>query len=949
MPRRSFGILYREFLFRVVDRELLSTYGTGDAHRILAQIAAMLVLFGCAISIPAVDRNVEFSNPVRVFLAWRFEHFLIATTMLAVGLLAVLSWDSMFPTHRDLLVLAPLPVRARTILLAKLAALASALGLAVVALHVVAGVIWPLALNRAAPPAAMPNLTRTAALPPGGVGDLAAALDRDLAGVRDHGWLASGAGGALSIAVSRHGVRRVWTYGVARPDSLFQIGSITKTFTALALARMVQDGRVRLNTPVRELIPEAGIPGPGASGTPEITLEDLATHRSGLPMMPPGIVPQRERSPFIGYHADDLYVYLRRHGLGRPAETAFAYSNLGFGLLGHALARHAQTDYPTLIRRLVTQPLGLADTGALPPGQQRRVMQGYDEEGRPVEAWAFDEIFAGAGAMYSTAPDLLAWLEANLHPEGALAAPLELTQQRRRVARGATSIGLAWMIDDRSGEIRHDGAVAGFTAAAFFDPGHDVAAVVLTNRGPGVSAPASIVLDEIRARLSGVAAPAQDEVVVPARGGVRSWLRITFAYWTTMVAASLFIVALLIGVQGLALAVLPRRYFLRVSPLLQLTAFAALVGVYLLQPIGFISDDLVAAQSDGLLAASPSYWFLGLFQSLSGSQAMPLLAARAWVGLGAALSVAALAYAVSYAQTLRGIAEEPAVTPAPGSRRLVLRSHGPVSSLSVFALRTLFRSGTPRVVMAFYWGLGFAFAVGFIKSPRGQQFATAVESGTWYDTSLPLLVASILMMGAAVIAARNAFAIPQDPAANWIFRMVPLRDGRSYGAARRRALLAVSVLPVCAMSAVAFFSIWPWGPALRHTLALALFGTVLVEIADGNSRRIPFTCSYLPGKSQLHIRALVVVLIGIPLVVNAASFEREALRGGVRYALMLAVLAATLAALKWSSGWLPTAEMPDFEDEPDDRVPTLELWDCLPAMVGAQEAGSIPSPAPRRP
>jgi hypothetical protein len=501
------------------------------------------------------------------------------------------------------------------------------------------------------------------------------------------------------------------------------------------------------------------------------------------------------------------------------------------------------------------------------------------------------------------------------------------------------------MIDDHSAEIRHDGAVAGYTAAAFFDAGHDVAAVVLANRGPGVSAPASTVLDDIRARLTGVAAPVLDDVVVPAQGGASSWLRITFAYWMTMVAASLFIAGLLIGLQGLALGLLPRRYFLRVSPLLQLAAFAAVVGVYLLQPIGFVSDDLVAAQSGGMLAASPSYWFLGLFQSLNGSHAMSLLAARAWVALGTVLAIAVVVYAASYVKTLRGIAEQTGVVPPVGKLHGALKGYGPVSSLSTFALRTLFRSGTPRVVMAFYWGLGCAFAMGFIKSPRGQQFAAAVEPGSWYDTSLPFLVASILIMEAAVLAARNAFAMPQDLAANWIFRMVPLRDDRLYGVARRRALLAVSVLPVCAISVAACLTVWPWGPALRHALALALLGTTFVEIADRGTRRIPFTCSYLPGKSQFHIRALIVVLIAVPLVIGAASFEREALRDGGRYALTLAVLGAALAAAKCRTAWWPAAEMATFEDEPDDRVPTMDIWDCLPGRVGADDVGALTSPS----
>src|SRR5262245_6136653 len=232
MAKRPFRILYREFLFRVIDRELLSTHAAGDAHQLFTQIAAVLVFFSLAMSIPALDRNVGFSAPMQLFFAWRFEHFLIATTMLAVGLFAVLSWGSMFPDYRDLVILAPLPVRARTILLAKLAAIVTALCLAVFAMHAAAGVIWPWSLNRSAQSIVMPALTRVPALPPVGVADLQVVLDRDLAGARDHGWLAPGAGGGLAVAVSQRGRRRVMTYGAAQPDSLFQIGSITKTFTA---------------------------------------------------------------------------------------------------------------------------------------------------------------------------------------------------------------------------------------------------------------------------------------------------------------------------------------------------------------------------------------------------------------------------------------------------------------------------------------------------------------------------------------------------------------------------------------------------------------------------------------------------------------------------------------------------------------------------------------------
>src|SRR5262249_42036723 len=152
-------------------------------------------------------------------------------------------------------------------------------------------------------------------------------------------------------------------------------------------------------------------------------------------------------------------------------------------------------------------------------------------------------------------------------------------------------------IDPVSQNIEHSGAVAGFTADAFFNRKDDVALVVLANRGQGVGAEVSRIADHIRARLSGHPATALDVVFVPPTGGVRSWLRILFAYWITMIAASIFVAGLMIGLQGLAAAFLSRRHFLRVSPILQLSSFAVLVGGYLLLPLAFGTDDLLAAQA----------------------------------------------------------------------------------------------------------------------------------------------------------------------------------------------------------------------------------------------------------------------------------------------------------------------------------------------------------------
>ena len=316
MIRRQFGVLYRDFLFRVVDRELLSTHAKGDASQLLLQIVTLLAFVSIALSIPALI--VDFTGPVqaRVMAAWSLEHFLIATTMLAVGVLAVLSWGAMFPDHRDVLVLAPLPIRARTILVAKLVAVITALGVTIGALHLVAGLVWPMVFNSRVHAATMLALTSDAPTAPVRVTGLQPVLDRDLEWAMRHGRLAAGARGGLAIGVYQQGERRIVIYGAATPTSLFQIGSVTKPFTGLVLAEMVETHQVSLNQPVRQLIPDAHLARPAG---PEITLLDLATHHAGLPSMPQDYRPIDPMNPYAAFHVENLYAFLAHHGLAGQA------------------------------------------------------------------------------------------------------------------------------------------------------------------------------------------------------------------------------------------------------------------------------------------------------------------------------------------------------------------------------------------------------------------------------------------------------------------------------------------------------------------------------------------------------------------------------------------------------------------------------------------------------
>ena len=345
------------------------------------------------------------------------------------------------------------------------------------------------------------------ALPPVKPAELEAVLDRDLAaarvGIFRPGALSAGAAGGVAIGVYEDGVRRVFAFGDAKADSIFEIGSISKTFTALMLARMVEQGTVKFDEPVRELLPEGAVPKPDG---PEITLLDLATQHSGLPRLPNNFHPADPQNPYADYHPADLYRYLASHGVARPPAAEFLYSNLGFGLLGQALAVRAGKNYAALLQQEIAGPLRLKDTVvSLSPEQQARFIQGHDPDHRPARAWDLDAL-AGAGAIRSTAADMLTYLEAQLHPGKypELAAAIEQTHDLHADALPGMHIGLAWLYVDKAGYYWHNGGTGGFSSYAFFDPKHDCAAVVLFNTtlGPDGSF-ADLLGTHVRQRLVG--------------------------------------------------------------------------------------------------------------------------------------------------------------------------------------------------------------------------------------------------------------------------------------------------------------------------------------------------------------------------------------------------------------------------------------------------------------
>jgi CubicO group peptidase (beta-lactamase class C family) len=940
MAKRQFRVLYRLFLFRMVDLEVLSAHAEGDARKLLGRFASLLVFVSVATSCGAVGfLDANMTPAARLDLTVYMEHFLIATTMLVVGIFAVLSWDSTFPDQRDVQVLAPLPLRARTMFLAKVAASATALGLVVVLLHSAAGLIWPLAFAVQATPQQTLALSFDPTPAPLSVTDLKPDLDRALRQARTSGWLAPGTGGGLAIGASQHGVRRVFAYGAASPDSLFEIGSISKTFTGLMLARMVEQGKARFDEPVRMLLPVGTVSKPAGR---EISLIDLATHHSGLPPMPDNF-PIDRSNPCGDYRPADLYAYLAKHGVERPADATFLYSNLGLGLLGQALAVRGGMSYPNLLREQVTGPLGLRDTVVLLSSEQtRRFIQGYDAEHRSIHSCDLDAE-AGAGGIRSTANDMLTYLEANLHPDKfkPMADALVESHRLRAEAPAGLRIALAWACLPDAGVCWHNGATPGFSSDAFFDPRHDDAAVVLLNIMPNPLISADLIAEHIRQRLSGKPAISLNTLAVPAGSGFPGLLRWFVAYWFTMLAAGAFVYFGLLGVQGLAAQILPRRLFLRSSGWLQLTAFCLFVAVYFLQPgVGGLVA-LIASPTRRWVACVPSYWFLGLFHELNGSMHPVLgpLGRRAWIALGASAFVAAAAHALSWMRTLRQIVEQPEISPGPRSVRWLPRFGTQVqTAIGQFAIRTLARSRQHRLILAFYWGIGLAATIFLLQTMEiNLPLPDAPANGMWHEANTSLLAASVVMLALAIVGARVVFALPLQLSANWIFRSIGVQAGRGTLAAARRALLALSVVPVWLVAAVVCLQLWPWREAAAHLAVLGLLGVALTDLALHGFRKIPFACSYLPGKSPVHM--LFLAACGLMWLVHlGVNFEQRALQESRTMTALLVLLTLVAAAVRWGTAVGARSESTalQFEEAPPPVVMGLGLHRDGVMVVGPQ-------------
>jgi len=266
-------------------------------------------------------------------------------------------------------------------------------------------------------------------------------------------------------------------------DTLFELGSVTKTFTATLLADMVVRGELSLDDPIDKFLP-GFVNVPSRNGK-KIKLIDLATHTSGLPSTPGNSKSQDNIPGYEGYTEQQLYDFLSHYTLTRDIGSKFEYSNMGMGLLGHILSLKTGRSYDELVLERICIPLKMDSTRReLSAELQKRQAEGYYLDGQKSKGWRMPPVFAGAGGLRSTANDMLKFLAANM---GLIKSPIlsafRKTHEGIRSGGKRLKVGLAWRVfqNENFKIILHTGGHEANSSFVCFDPQKKVGVVVLSN------------------------------------------------------------------------------------------------------------------------------------------------------------------------------------------------------------------------------------------------------------------------------------------------------------------------------------------------------------------------------------------------------------------------------------------------------------------------------------
>ncbi|WP_134090807.1 serine hydrolase [Olivibacter sp. XZL3] len=298
----------------------------------------------------------------------------------------------------------------------------------------------------------------------------------------------------LAIGIIHNGKASYYYYGETirgnkvLPDqgTLFEIGSITKTFTATLLANATLTDSINLNDPIAKYLPDSVAQN---TALEKINFQNLATHTSGLPRLPDNINPKEPLDPYKDYNRNALFAYLKNYKQRNAPDSVYEYSNLGYGIIGEILAYKKNSSYNELVEKTICGPLELINTTEFPGGDNlAKFIPTYNEKGELTPHWHFLAL-SGAGSLKSTIRDLLKFAESNINiPNTTLGKAIALTHKPSWLLSETQDLGLAWHINIENFQeiFWHNGGTFGSSSFLAFAPDKKIAVVVLANAAKSV-------------------------------------------------------------------------------------------------------------------------------------------------------------------------------------------------------------------------------------------------------------------------------------------------------------------------------------------------------------------------------------------------------------------------------------------------------------------------------
>jgi hypothetical protein len=399
---------------------------------------------------------------------------------------------------------------------------------------------------------------------------------------------------------------------------------------------------------------------------------------------------------------------------------------------------------------------------------------------------------------------------------------------------------------------------------------------------------------------------------------------------TGVFAASFFTFFLFVALEGMLINIFSYRAFLRLSPYIQVSSIVSLLSVFFLSPrLGDLIETFRKANSP-IANWVPPFWFVGLCELTRGNPD-PVLRAWGWralEALGLVVSVALVTYGISYTRHVRRVLEagdnlaiactRPSALLTPLLDRWVLRH--PLEQASFhFVAHTVTRSNRQRLFLAGYVGVGFALVFQGLLTTFAR--LKRLDPTTDVLLSIPLILSFFTLSGMRFI-----FSIPSDLPANWVFQITENANRHACLAGVRKSMFALVVVPLFASLLPFYILLWDLQRALLHTLFGVTLSWILVEVLLLNFHKIPFTCTYLPGKANITMFGFLYFLAFTTYAYSMAALESWLLVSPVRMVVFVAFAAPVLWRLiAFRKQLLDEGTGFVFEDKPEPAVQTLDL------------------------